>query len=140
MASVLSLAIDSFAERILLQDPDICIAIFFGRGRFNNGVLVQPAKSLDPRDVENVNEFRNKIWPTVSRMNAYAPAHSRLQKEVRNPLRAMRCSALPSDLDFKMILIVDPAKPLELTAKGTARRNVCLAKYEDEIETIYESA
>lgn len=39
-----------------------------------------------------------------------------------------------------MILVTDPAKPLELTAKGSARRNVCLAKYEDEIEAIYTAA
>lgn len=39
-----------------------------------------------------------------------------------------------------MILVASPQKPLELTAKGSARRNACLAKYEDEIEAIYEAA
>ena len=39
-----------------------------------------------------------------------------------------------------MILVANPAKPLELTAKGTPRRNVCLAKYEAEIEAIYAAA
>lgn len=36
-----------------------------------------------------------------------------------------------------MILIASPAKPLELTAKGSTRRNVCLTMYENEIEAIY---
>ena len=39
-----------------------------------------------------------------------------------------------------MILVTSPKKPMELTAKGTARRNVCLAHYEDEIEAIYSAA
>jgi hypothetical protein len=38
-----------------------------------------------------------------------------------------------------MILIASPDKPLELTAKGSARRNICLAKYESEIEQIYRT-
>ena len=39
-----------------------------------------------------------------------------------------------------MIIVADPTKPLELTAKGSARRNVCLAKYEREIEELYRTA
>ena len=38
-----------------------------------------------------------------------------------------------------MILVAHHDKPLELTAKGTARRNICLAKYEVEIEAIYDA-
>jgi hypothetical protein len=36
-----------------------------------------------------------------------------------------------------MILVTKPDKPLELTAKGTPRRGVCLAIYEKEIEDLY---
>lgn len=72
----------SLQERILLQDPNIHIAIFFGRGRFNTGVLIQPTTPFDPSDIDKLNEFRDKIWPTVHRMNEYAPAHSRLLKHV----------------------------------------------------------
>ena len=39
-----------------------------------------------------------------------------------------------------MILVTNPAKPLELTAKGSVRRSVCLAKYDEEIEAIYKAA
>ena len=73
-------------ERILMQDPNIAIVIFFGRGRFNTGVLVQPTASFDPSDAEKVNAFRDLVWPTVSRMNDYAPAHSRLFKHVSSAL------------------------------------------------------
>jgi hypothetical protein len=49
-------------ERILIQDPLVSAAVFFGRGKFNNGVLVQPTKPFDP-DVEvKLAEFRNAIW------------------------------------------------------------------------------
>ncbi|KZV68636.1 acetyl-CoA synthetase-like protein [Peniophora sp. CONT] len=106
-------------ERILLQDPLIDTAVFFGRGRPNNGVLVQPAHPIDVGDAEKVAEFRSAIWPTISAMNAYAPAHSRLLKE--------------------MILVAHHEKPLELTAKDTVRRNICLAKYEEEIAALYEA-
>ena len=50
-------------------------------------------------------------------MNAYAPAHSRIFKE--------------------MIIVNDPAKPLEYTAKGTPRRQVCIAAYAEEIDALY---
>jgi hypothetical protein len=56
----------------------------FGRGRFQNGVIVQPKPDhvFDPTDEVKLSMFRNGIWPTVERMNAYAPQHSRLFKEV----------------------------------------------------------
>lgn len=72
----------------------------FGRGRFQNGVLIEPKPefAFDPSDTKKLEEFRNMIWyvrviresgvelivyrPTVERMNEYAPQHSRLFKEV----------------------------------------------------------
>ncbi len=57
----------------------------FGRGKFQNGVLVEPVSdfALDPDNTEQVEAYRNKIWPTIERVNAYAPQHSRIFKEVR---------------------------------------------------------
>jgi hypothetical protein len=37
-----------------------------------------------------------------------------------------------------MIIVTSPEKPLELTSKGSVRRNVCLCKYESEIEELYK--
>ena len=39
-----------------------------------------------------------------------------------------------------MILVASINKPLELTAKGSVRRNVCLADYAAEIDVIYKAA
>jgi hypothetical protein len=34
----------------------------FGRGRFQNGVLIQPAEPFDPDDEVKMAAFRNLIW------------------------------------------------------------------------------
>lgn len=90
-------------EAILLQDPLVHAAIIFGRGRFQNGVIVQPKQPFEPNDEAKLEEFRNAIWcvhsfslhqnqcveplvvcrPTVERANNFAPSHSRIFKEVR---------------------------------------------------------
>jgi hypothetical protein len=56
----------------------------FGRGRFQNGVIIQPHASFqfDPADEEKLAAFRSAIWKSVEEANAYAPTHSRLFKEV----------------------------------------------------------
>lgn len=73
-----------FIENILNQDPHVLSSVMFGRGRFQAGALIDPRPQykFDPSDTEELAEFRNKIWPTVERMNAFAPQHSRLFKEV----------------------------------------------------------
>lgn len=38
-----------------------------------------------------------------------------------------------------MIIVTDPAKPLEYTPKGTPRRLTSLALYEDEIKAVYNA-
>ncbi|TFY70598.1 hypothetical protein EVG20_g2397, partial [Dentipellis fragilis] len=70
-------------EGILTLDPHVSAALMFGRGKFQNGVLVQPAPAyaFDPSDLERLEAFRNTIWPTVEKANTFAPSHSRLFKE-----------------------------------------------------------
>lgn len=67
------------------QDPHVKTSIMFGRGRFQAGIIIDPKPefTFDPADEAKLSEFRNLIWPTVERMNEYAPQHSRLFKEVR---------------------------------------------------------
>ncbi|RPD77318.1 acetyl-CoA synthetase-like protein [Lentinus tigrinus ALCF2SS1-7] len=105
-------------EAILLQDPHVSACLMFGRGRFQNGVLIQPKEPFDPSDEVKLEEYRNSIWSSIEKMNAYAPAHSRIFKE--------------------MIMATKPSKPLEYTAKGTPRRQVCIAAYVDEIDALYK--
>lgn len=37
-----------------------------------------------------------------------------------------------------MIMVTSPDKPLEYTAKGTPRRQVCIAAYTEEIDALYK--
>ncbi|KAI0050801.1 acetyl-CoA synthetase-like protein [Auriscalpium vulgare] len=108
-------------EAMLVRDPHIAAAIMFGQGRLQNGVLIEPAAafSFDPDEPGRLAEFRNLIWPTVERVNKYAPAHSRLFKE--------------------MILVSKPSKPLEYTLKGQPRRPMAIKSYEAEIDALYEA-
>ena len=66
------------------RDRHVTNSLMFGRGQFNAGILVEPAPgvSVDPHDPQQLEEFRNLIWPTVEMMNDFAPQHSRVFKEV----------------------------------------------------------
>lgn len=70
---------------MLNQDPHVKACVMFGRGRFQAGIIVEPQEELKfdaDEDEGKLAEFRNKIWPTVEKMNEFAPQHSRLFKEV----------------------------------------------------------
>ncbi|KAI0364205.1 acetyl-CoA synthetase-like protein [Pilatotrama ljubarskyi] len=107
-------------ERIINEDPHVKSSVMFGRGKFQSGVLVEPAEDLqvDPQDPKQVEAFRNKIWPTVERANEYAPKHSRIFKE--------------------MILVASRSKPFQFNVKGLPRRSVILSQYHEEIEALYQ--
>ncbi|THU84226.1 acetyl-CoA synthetase-like protein [Dendrothele bispora CBS 962.96] len=108
-------------ESIMNQDPHVTASVMFGRGKFQAGIIIEPTKEeqFDPRDEVKLSEFRNKIWPTVEKMNAFAPQHSRIFKE--------------------MILVTSPSKPFTYTAKNTTRNNAIVKEYASEIEAIYNS-
>ncbi|KAJ6483684.1 hypothetical protein DFH09DRAFT_1211912 [Mycena vulgaris] len=106
-------------EKILVENPAIKYAIMFGRGDFHAGVIVFPEEPFDPVDTQRVIEFRRKIWPTVEEANRFAPTHSRIFKE--------------------MIIVANPSKPIEVTAKGTPRRQAVLETYADEVRGIYQT-
>ncbi|KAI0822423.1 acetyl-CoA synthetase-like protein [Trametes gibbosa] len=107
-------------EAVVDGDPHIKCSVMFGRGKFQNGILVQPSEEFqfDPSDVKALEEFRNAIWPSVERANANAPQHSRVFKE--------------------MILVTSPSKPLQLNTKGYPRRSTVLSDYNQEIEDLYQ--
>ncbi|RPD77018.1 acetyl-CoA synthetase-like protein [Lentinus tigrinus ALCF2SS1-7] len=107
-------------ERMINEDPHVKSSVMFGRGKFQNGVLIQPAEEFvfDPSDVKKLEEYRNLIWPTIERVNEYAPQHSRIFKE--------------------MILVTSPSKPFEFTVKGQPRRHIILREYHDEVEALYK--
>ncbi|PIL34373.1 hypothetical protein GSI_03148 [Ganoderma sinense ZZ0214-1] len=107
-------------EKMINEDPHVRSSIMFGRGRFQNGLLIEPAVdfAIDPSDLKKVEEYRNKIWRTIERVNEYAPQHSRIFKE--------------------MILVTNPDKPFPFNAKALPRRGFILKEYNDEIEALYK--
>ncbi|SJL11225.1 uncharacterized protein ARMOST_14628 [Armillaria ostoyae] len=65
-------------QSMLNQDPHVSAAVMFGRGQFQAGVLVEPKPqfAFDPADETKLANFRNQIWPTMKRMNEFAPQYS----------------------------------------------------------------
>ncbi|KAH9937867.1 acetyl-CoA synthetase-like protein [Epithele typhae] len=104
-------------ESIIGQDPAVAAAVIFGRGQFQNGVIVQPQEPFDPADERNRAAFLAQIWPSIERANAHAPQHSRLF--------------------MGMVIVADPKKPIQRTPKGTPKRNECIADYAAEIQEAY---
>ncbi|KAJ7770560.1 hypothetical protein B0H16DRAFT_1715220 [Mycena metata] len=96
-------------EDILVRNSLIKAAIFFGRVKPHAGVLITPSEQ-----VENLQLFRDAIWPTVEQVNKFAPAHSRLFKNARRRFT-----------------------PFQVTPKGTLRRHAILEDYAQEIEDAY---
>jgi len=103
-------------ESIIVKNAHVKSAIMFGRGRLSNGVLIEP-ESHEEMAKMSIASFRNLVWPSIDEANAYAPAHSRIFKE--------------------MVLLASPSKPLSYTAKGTPRRGAILQDYAEEINAIY---
>ncbi|KAF8576738.1 acetyl-CoA synthetase-like protein [Ramaria rubella] len=108
-------------EAIICKSSLVQFAVMFGRGREQNGILLQPAagREIDPNDEVALSQYRDDVWPTVEAANTFAPAHSRVFKE--------------------MILVTHPRKPMELTAKLGPRRAFVLEMYKNEIEAAYSA-
>ncbi|KAJ3540826.1 hypothetical protein NM688_g6172 [Phlebia brevispora] len=108
-------------ETIMLQDPHVQAAVIFGRGRLQNGMLIEPKKEyrFDPNDMATLESFKDAIWPTIERLNSFAPQHSRIFRE--------------------MIICSSPSKPFTYTSKNTARRQAVIREYEEEIDALYRS-
>ncbi len=56
----------------------------FGRGRFQNGILIQlkPQFMFEVGDEGSIVKYRSLIWPSIEKMNEFAPSHSTIFKEV----------------------------------------------------------
>ncbi|KAF5354614.1 hypothetical protein D9757_012341 [Collybiopsis confluens] len=108
-------------ESIFTHDSRILGAVMFGRGRFNNGIilLLDPSCLVDPANQAEVEVFKDSISERVGAANKFAPAHSKIYRE--------------------MILIADPEKDFEFTLKGSPRRHSILAAHSREIEKAYEN-
>ncbi|KAG6837399.1 putative NRPS-like protein biosynthetic cluster [Arthromyces matolae] len=105
-------------ESIINRHPSVASSLVFGRGRFQAGLLVQPIEGLG-LNPDQLDSFRNLVWPSVEEANKFAPSHSRIFRE--------------------MILATAPSKPFQYTPKGTPRRHVVLDLYEEEINALYQA-
>ncbi|KAG9010812.1 hypothetical protein FRB94_009719 [Tulasnella sp. JGI-2019a] len=106
-------------ERIISTSPLVKHSVVFGRGKPQNGILLQPTKGneIDTNDKVAVARFRPAVWDKVEQANTFAPQHSYIFKE--------------------MILVASSDKLMPLTAKNTIVRKAALALYEPEIEACY---
>lgn len=52
------------SEKILVKHPLVANAVIFGRGKFQNGVIIDPTPGhhIDPEDTEALAQFRREIW------------------------------------------------------------------------------
>ncbi|KAG0151594.1 hypothetical protein CROQUDRAFT_36684 [Cronartium quercuum f. sp. fusiforme G11] len=107
-------------EAILTFNPAIKGALMFGRGKPQNGVLIEPEEGyvVDATDVEAMKKYIDLIWPAIEETNRFAPTHSRLTRG--------------------LILVIDPrVNPIPKTNKGQVARVKTLEMFSDEIEAIY---
>ncbi|KAF8199438.1 putative non-ribosomal peptide synthetase [Pholiota molesta] len=108
-------------ENILYSSPHIFGAVMFGHAHNQPGVLIEPSPShrVNIDNMEEVEKFRNLIWPIVEEANSIAPAFSRIFKE--------------------LILVSDYKKPFLRAGKGTVMRKATLDLYAQEVEVLYSS-
>ncbi len=139
----------------MLHDPQVFACLMFGRGRFQNGILIQPKEGFDPRDEVKLEEYRNKIWfvarliiclgmSLIEEPQAFHREDERFRAVSFSHLQGgtlltamMRCRH-KLNIWLQMIMVTDPSKPLEYTAKGTPRRQVCIKAYTEEIDALYK--
>ncbi|KAJ7128068.1 hypothetical protein C8R46DRAFT_1017532 [Mycena filopes] len=99
-------------EQIIARNPLVKSAVLFGRSKPHVGILIQPFER-----VVNLELFRESIWHSIEEANKFAPAHSRVFKN--------------------MMILSNDSKPIQMTPKGTLRRRDTLEDYAQEIEAAY---
>ncbi|PIL27162.1 hypothetical protein GSI_10304 [Ganoderma sinense ZZ0214-1] len=117
-------------EFIITKDPHVRGCLFFGRGKFQNGVLIEPTpdEGFDPRDEKQLEAFRNKICLAKDKLICRFKAVDRERQRDRPTALA----------DIKeMIMVTSVSKPFTYNMKGFPRRAPILQDYEDEIEALY---
>ncbi|CAE6377482.1 unnamed protein product [Rhizoctonia solani] len=106
-------------EGEIVKCPIVHYAVMFGRERNQTGVLIELEEGAN--NLYETEEGRSKaieeIWPFVERANKTSPTHSRLEKQA--------------------IILVNPARPLPRTPKGTVPRSAALKLYSRDIEEMY---
>ncbi|KAF7972023.1 hypothetical protein HWV62_19235 [Athelia sp. TMB] len=98
-------------QSILLQDKRIAHAAVFGNGRFQIGVLLQPASADD------AGALVDEVWHIIKHINQIVPGHARIVRP--------------------LVLTTKEDRGFSLTAKGTVKEWETLEAYAPEIEEAY---
>ncbi|KEP48049.1 putative acetyl-CoA synthetase-like protein [Rhizoctonia solani 123E] len=106
-------------EGEIVKCPIVHYAVMFGRERNQTGVLIELEESASTlyQTKEGRAKAMEQIWPFIERANQTSPSHSRLDKQT--------------------VIIVDPARSLPRTPKGTVPRSAALKLYAHDIEEMY---
>ena len=77
------------SEGILAQDPHVLTAVMFGRGRFQNGVLIDPKPqfAFDPKDETKLEAFRKLIWQVSVSLCVSSGSQFKIQADCGAPER-----------------------------------------------------
>jgi len=69
----------------------------FGRGKFQNGVLIDPKPqfAFDPEDVAKLEEFRTLIWHVSVSLSVFLGSHYEIQADL-GALERLCSTALPA--------------------------------------------
>ena len=106
-------------EQLISSRPEVRSALVFGQGRFEAGLLIEPAQS-NQMSIEEKAAFIEVLWPTVEKANQQCPAYAKISKS--------------------HIVFADPQKPLPRAGKGTVQRQFAFKEYATEIDAMYRDA
>lgn len=103
-------------ENILSANELVKVAIAFGEGRFELGVIVQSKMPLSP---DKYDHFKSLIWPTVLKAGDQMDTHARISSK-------------------DAIIITPPETVIPRTDKASVMRKEVFKKFETEIARAYE--
>ncbi|KZP05122.1 acetyl-CoA synthetase-like protein, partial [Athelia psychrophila] len=93
-------------ENVIMSSPMVTSVVMFGQGRHQVGLLLEPTPGVA---VQDLLEFRNRIWPVVEEANKIAPAFAQVSKE--------------------RIILTVADRPMERTGKGTVAKKATMKSY-----------
>ncbi|KAI4236743.1 MAG: hypothetical protein LQ349_002368 [Xanthoria aureola] len=102
-------------EEFLAQDSQIKRAIVFGNGRFEIGVLIEPAQAIECSEAD----FVESIWPSILEANNKVDQHAVISTKAA-------------------ILVKPPAKDVPLSDKGFPQRKDVYSVFESDIQSVYD--
>ncbi|KAK5019019.1 putative NRPS-like protein biosynthetic cluster [Cryomyces antarcticus] len=104
-------------EAIVQGHPLLTGALYYGQGRFQPALLIEPKPATVLLSAESLID---QIWPVIEKANVEAPQHAQIFRH--------------------KVAIAMPSKPFRRAAKGTVIRKLTLGDYSTEIEALYSSA